>query len=163
MPSGLQKTSCDEYPFASTHEGAAFAGYNISVAIVECKYNNAAGALLNGWYDRHRILEKDPFWVDATKKGDTPPENVPPPHRDHHAPRRRRRPRAQSTAESWRVGRFMTARIHSRQPTLPLAHLLGIEAARHVARHPHLHRADAGHHSPAVGCSAILPGQSCRS
>ncbi|MGW6497718.1 NucA/NucB deoxyribonuclease domain-containing protein [Nonomuraea angiospora] len=61
MPSGLQKASCDELPFASTHEGAAFAGYNISVAIIECKYNNAAGALLNGWYDRHRILEKDPF------------------------------------------------------------------------------------------------------
>ncbi|MBF8194059.1 hypothetical protein ITP53_52005 [Nonomuraea sp. K274] len=79
IPSGLQKPSCDEYPFASTHEGAASAGYNMSVAIVECRDNNTAGALLNGWYDRERILEKDPFWVDATKKGDTPPEDVPPP------------------------------------------------------------------------------------
>ncbi|WP_433509238.1 NucA/NucB deoxyribonuclease domain-containing protein [Nonomuraea sp. CA-143628] len=78
-PSGLQQASCDEYPFASTHEGSASAGYNISVAIVECRDNNMAGALLNAWYDRQRILEKDPFWVDATKKGDTPPERVPPP------------------------------------------------------------------------------------
>jgi hypothetical protein len=79
VPSGLGIDSCDEYPFASTHEGAASAGYNISVAIVECRDNTTAGAFLNGWYDRQRILEKDPFWVDVTKKGDEVPDHVPPP------------------------------------------------------------------------------------
>jgi hypothetical protein len=79
VPNGLFWPSCDEYPFASTHQGAAFAGYDISVKIVECKDNTTAGGLLNSWYDRHRVLDGDPFWVDATKKGDTPPEHVPPP------------------------------------------------------------------------------------
>lgn len=76
---GLYKSSCDEYPFASTNQGAAFAGYNISVKNVECRDNSTAGGLLVGWYSHERILDNDPFWVDATKKGDTPPEDVPPP------------------------------------------------------------------------------------
>ncbi|MEO3892595.1 NucA/NucB deoxyribonuclease domain-containing protein, partial [Nonomuraea sp. B5E05] len=78
-PPGVTKRSCDEYPFASTHEGVHYAGINFSVAIIECQDNTTAGALLSGWYQQQRILEKDPFWVDATKKGSTPPAGVIPP------------------------------------------------------------------------------------
>ncbi|MEQ4726145.1 LamG-like jellyroll fold domain-containing protein [Nonomuraea sp. B19D2] len=78
-PPNVTKRSCDEFPFASTHQGTAYAGINYSVAIVECTDNTTAGALLGAWYHRERILEKDPFWVDTTKEGDPVPPNVTPP------------------------------------------------------------------------------------
>lgn len=73
---GFTKPSCDEYPFASTHEGSAFSGINFSVAIVEKGDNCSGGSKPKNWYLYNRILEKDPFWVHATKKGQTPPDDI---------------------------------------------------------------------------------------
>ncbi|WP_214108292.1 NucA/NucB deoxyribonuclease domain-containing protein [Acrocarpospora catenulata] len=75
---GFVKPSCDEYPFASTHEGSAHAGKNYSVAIVEKSDNCSGGSKLGNWYLYNRILEKDPFWVYVIRKGETvPPETIP--------------------------------------------------------------------------------------
>lgn len=70
---GFTEPSCDEFPFASTHEGSAFAGINFSVAIVEKSDNCSGGAKLGNWYLYNRVLEKDPFWVYVVKKGQAPP------------------------------------------------------------------------------------------
>jgi hypothetical protein len=43
--------------------------------------------------------------------------------------------------------------IHPRQPALPLAHQLRLEGAGHITRHPHLDRADVGHHG--LGTAAV--------
>ncbi|GAA1271006.1 hypothetical protein GCM10009677_24820 [Sphaerisporangium rubeum] len=76
LTNGIRVPSCDEYPFASTHQGSAFAGINYSVAIVERSDNCSAGTKLKNWYIWNRILERDPFWVDVTPKGQTPPSTV---------------------------------------------------------------------------------------
>ena len=54
---------CDEYPFATTHEGAASAGNNVSVKPVDKLHNRDAGNDLNFFYERFRILDGDKFWV----------------------------------------------------------------------------------------------------
>ncbi|MBN6058405.1 DNRLRE domain-containing protein [Nonomuraea sp. RK-328] len=72
----LKSPSCDEYPFASTHEGLHKAGINFSVAWVEGPDNCSGGAKLVDWYQKNRILEGDPFWVDVVKKGSPPPPDV---------------------------------------------------------------------------------------
>ncbi|MEU1729378.1 NucA/NucB deoxyribonuclease domain-containing protein [Nonomuraea sp. NPDC005692] len=72
----LTSPSCDEYPFASTHEGLDKAGINFSVAWVEGPDNCSGGAKLVDWYQKNRILEGDPFWVDVVKKGSKPPPDV---------------------------------------------------------------------------------------
>ncbi|MBG0824881.1 DNRLRE domain-containing protein [Planomonospora sp. ID91781] len=61
--------SCDEYPFASTLEGASTTQYNFSVAVIEKDDNCLAGSRLGHWYNRVRLLEGDMFWVDTIKKG----------------------------------------------------------------------------------------------
>lgn len=70
------RPSCDEFPFASTHEGGHAAGIHFSAAIVELSDNCSAGSKLNAWYRVNRILEGDPFWVDTVKKGQTPPTDI---------------------------------------------------------------------------------------
>lgn len=54
---------CDEYPPATTHEGAAFAGTNVSIKPVDPLHNRDAGNDLNFFYERFRILDGDKFWV----------------------------------------------------------------------------------------------------
>ncbi|WP_283136965.1 LamG-like jellyroll fold domain-containing protein [Rhizohabitans arisaemae] len=56
---------CDEYPFATTMEGAAYALGNSSVLPVDREHNNQAGTrwLEHAFYFRYRILESDKFWV----------------------------------------------------------------------------------------------------
>lgn len=76
-----QTMDCDEYPFASTYEGAAAyeyhlkpngrpgdppgnpAHYSYSACPLDLSQNRSAGATLGHWYARDHILEKDPFWV----------------------------------------------------------------------------------------------------
>ncbi|MEU3982458.1 NucA/NucB deoxyribonuclease domain-containing protein [Streptomyces sp. NPDC026672] len=62
---------CDEYPFASTYEGAAqylednqpeYKNF-YSVKSVSREDNNEAGARLGRWYDQNRILDHDRFFV----------------------------------------------------------------------------------------------------
>ncbi|MEU7833686.1 LamG-like jellyroll fold domain-containing protein [Nonomuraea sp. NPDC049129] len=58
--------SCDEFPFASTLQGAARANppHNFSVARIEIGENTAHGRVLKAWYRNNRILNYDQFWVD---------------------------------------------------------------------------------------------------
>lgn len=60
---------CDEFPFASTHEGAA-ATYNprrwFSVQRIPGPDNEAAGTWLGAWYSYDRILDGDIFNVNVT-------------------------------------------------------------------------------------------------
>ncbi len=77
--------SCDEYPFASTHEGAftgggtgrTFAGCSVtayptgvtgptgfSVCMIDPSENSSAGATMNGrLYRPYRVLDGDGSWV----------------------------------------------------------------------------------------------------
>ncbi|MFF4413466.1 DNRLRE domain-containing protein [Streptosporangium sp. NPDC001559] len=58
---------CDEFPFASTRQGAAYANppHNYSVALVDGDENEEHGDVLNAWYQNNRILLTDIFWVDV--------------------------------------------------------------------------------------------------
>ncbi|HZM75782.1 MAG TPA: hypothetical protein VFC19_08655 [Candidatus Limnocylindrales bacterium] len=61
------RTSCDEYPFASTRQGAAFQGYdNTSREVVDNRDNSLAGKETSLFYSNYRILSGDGFWVDTT-------------------------------------------------------------------------------------------------
>jgi hypothetical protein len=77
---------CDEYPFASTYEGAAEDFVNFSVRGVNGSQNCSAGALLGWYFTRDRILYGtfDEFFVeilDGEPGGgdpDPPPPDTPP-------------------------------------------------------------------------------------
>ncbi|WP_177320233.1 NucA/NucB deoxyribonuclease domain-containing protein [Lentzea waywayandensis] len=60
---------CDEYPFATTREGAS-ATYNplrnFSVKSILGDDNEAAGTWLSAWYSYDRIVDGDPFYVRVT-------------------------------------------------------------------------------------------------
>jgi hypothetical protein len=51
---------CDEYPFASTLEGAAHPDWDFSVRAVPQRDNSVAGGLLRSYYVDDRILAWDP-------------------------------------------------------------------------------------------------------
>ncbi|MFK8909815.1 NucA/NucB deoxyribonuclease domain-containing protein [Streptomyces sp. YS-3] len=64
---------CDEYPFASTYQGAVGADYdphqlrdNFSVMPVPGDQNRDAGILLGQFYDKNRVLDgpDDGFWME---------------------------------------------------------------------------------------------------
>lgn len=54
---------CDEYPFASTLQGAATARGHFSIQVIEASDNRAAGGRLGNWYTNQRLLDDDPFYV----------------------------------------------------------------------------------------------------
>jgi hypothetical protein len=57
---------CDEFPFASTDEGAANnSGTDFSVKVTPKGDNQAGGNYIVGWYDAMRVLKDDAFWVDV--------------------------------------------------------------------------------------------------
>jgi hypothetical protein len=56
--------SCDEYPFASTEEGAAN-NSDFSWDWVHAGQNSAAGGLLGAFYARNRVIDHDAFWVQV--------------------------------------------------------------------------------------------------
>ncbi|MFC9223839.1 hypothetical protein ACFT8W_24440 [Streptomyces hygroscopicus] len=69
------KFECDEYPFASTYEGAAEHEWdpdakkdNYSVLPIDAKQNGDAGLLLQGFYAKNRMLDglEDGFIVKIT-------------------------------------------------------------------------------------------------
>jgi hypothetical protein len=65
-------TSCDEFPMASTYEGAAFQS-DYSTAIVPVSANSSQGGLTNAFYGSNRILDGiDPFYVLAILTNGTP-------------------------------------------------------------------------------------------
>ncbi|MGD6764053.1 NucA/NucB deoxyribonuclease domain-containing protein [Streptomyces sp. BH097] len=61
---------CDEYPFASSYEGAArymYDGsqyeYDYSVKYIDSQENEEAGRRLNAWYENDRIIDNDAFVI----------------------------------------------------------------------------------------------------
>ena len=57
--------SCDEYPMASTYEGAAF-NSDYSIAIVPSSANSSQGGITSSFYTSNRVLDAvDPFYVLA--------------------------------------------------------------------------------------------------
>jgi hypothetical protein len=64
-PSSLPRpllASCDEYPFASTWQGAATGG-SYSQRMIDAKQNSGGGRALSLFYLYNRIIEKDRFLV----------------------------------------------------------------------------------------------------
>lgn len=57
--------SCDEYPFASTHEGAA-SNSDFDWDWVDATQNSLAGTDLGEFYKKNRMLDGDEFWVSVT-------------------------------------------------------------------------------------------------
>jgi len=56
---------CDEYPFASTREGASFVGRDrVSVASVLALHNPTAGSRIGAFYRDQRVIDNEAFWVD---------------------------------------------------------------------------------------------------
>lgn len=55
--------SCDEFPFASTREGAANANGNYVVKVITATDNTNAGRALGIWESNHRILDGDMLYV----------------------------------------------------------------------------------------------------
>jgi hypothetical protein len=65
-PTSLQRPpgkSCDEYPFASTWQGAKHSGGDFSRRMVNARQNTDAGQALKGFYTYSRVLEGDRFLV----------------------------------------------------------------------------------------------------
>ncbi|TAM49667.1 MAG: hypothetical protein EPN57_24730 [Paraburkholderia sp.] len=56
--------NCDEYPFASTNEGASRAAF--SVKRIDSADNQQAGTRLGNFYTSQRVLDRDPFYVTIT-------------------------------------------------------------------------------------------------
>ncbi|MFI6360674.1 NucA/NucB deoxyribonuclease domain-containing protein [Streptomyces sp. NPDC050743] len=58
--------SCDEFPLASTHQGAAFsAPGDWSAVTVSASANSAQGGITGAFYTSNRVVEADKFWVKA--------------------------------------------------------------------------------------------------
>lgn len=68
-PAEREGKDCDEYPFNSTWQGAAFteqfpgSKWKFSVRPLDRTQNRRAGAYLVNWYTDDHILAKDPFWM----------------------------------------------------------------------------------------------------
>lgn len=63
------KYQCDEYPFASTYQGASTANGHpwwYSVQVLPTKDNSTAGAALGTWLTANHILDSDAYWVAVT-------------------------------------------------------------------------------------------------
>jgi hypothetical protein len=57
VPTG---SNCDEFPMASTYEGAAF-NSDYSVAIVPSSANSSQGGILSNFYGTNRVIDNDLF------------------------------------------------------------------------------------------------------
>lgn len=55
--------TCDEYPFASTWQGAATSAGQFSRRMINAGQNSAGGSALNEFFKAQRIIEKDKFHV----------------------------------------------------------------------------------------------------
>ena len=59
-------TSCDEYPLATTRQGAAFVGpHNYSIRYVADSAQDSQGGLNTAFYNGQRVIPDDHFWVLA--------------------------------------------------------------------------------------------------
>ncbi|MFD9984015.1 NucA/NucB deoxyribonuclease domain-containing protein [Streptomyces massasporeus] len=65
-PSSLERLpgqQCDEYPFASTWQGAKSGGGDFSRRMINGQQNEEGGKALGRFYLYNRIIEKDKFLV----------------------------------------------------------------------------------------------------
>ncbi|MGQ4390424.1 NucA/NucB deoxyribonuclease domain-containing protein [Streptomyces sp. SAS_270] len=62
-----QDEQCDEFPFASTKEGAGKGDGNFSVRYVPQADNSAAGSRLSQWYGQDRILDGDAYGMSVDR------------------------------------------------------------------------------------------------
>ncbi|MEU7213867.1 NucA/NucB deoxyribonuclease domain-containing protein [Streptomyces sp. NPDC044989] len=60
------RLQCDEYPFASTKEGADTGDDRYSARLIDGDDNEAGGRRLNSMYIANRMLDGDPFYVRIT-------------------------------------------------------------------------------------------------
>ncbi len=59
-------SSCDEYPFASTYEGASQTTKpDWGTAMVPVAQQNSQGGLISSFYQAQRVLDGDAFWVSV--------------------------------------------------------------------------------------------------
>lgn len=58
--------NCDEYPFKTTLEGAAFGDNNYSARVLDAKDNQRAGSRLGVWFGDDHILDGDAFAINIT-------------------------------------------------------------------------------------------------
>lgn len=76
-----QTKDCDEFPFASTLEGAARAvpPGNYSARPIKLEHNRSGGAILGNWYRDQRLLDGDTFfvWIRGTGRGGPGPDPDP--------------------------------------------------------------------------------------
>ncbi|WP_405419221.1 ricin-type beta-trefoil lectin domain protein [Streptomyces erythrochromogenes] len=75
MTKGNPSYQCDEFPFASTKEGAG-SGENFSVRYVPASANLSAGGKLSAWYADDRILDGDKFQVHVENHGKIMPGSL---------------------------------------------------------------------------------------
>ncbi|MEU8109510.1 DNRLRE domain-containing protein [Nonomuraea muscovyensis] len=55
---------CDEYPFASSQQGAANAAFDYSLRAIGREHNRLHGVALNKFYSKYRVVDVgDPYWV----------------------------------------------------------------------------------------------------
>ena len=60
--------SCDEFPFASSRQGAGFVGTKRAKSrMINAKHNSAAGTLIGSFYRSQRVFNHDRFWVSITR------------------------------------------------------------------------------------------------
>jgi hypothetical protein len=62
LPKGMGN-SCDEYPFASTLQGAGYAQGNFSLKAVNAWQNSRHGTELEKFYTQFRVGRGTKFWV----------------------------------------------------------------------------------------------------
>ncbi|WP_170068072.1 NucA/NucB deoxyribonuclease domain-containing protein [Lentzea guizhouensis] len=64
-PTGWKGTvvQCDEYPMASTYEGANSGGPH-SAKLINARHNREGGTQLSNWYEWDRVLDRDKFYVE---------------------------------------------------------------------------------------------------
>jgi len=66
----LSLCQCDEYPFAGTYQGGAYAPNSTSVRYIRTGDNGQAGTLFGSFLIQQRVFPRevgvDPFWVDAS-------------------------------------------------------------------------------------------------
>ncbi|MEU9521756.1 FG-GAP-like repeat-containing protein [Streptomyces sp. NPDC048224] len=79
-----ERLNCDEYPFASTYEGANKGDRRYSARLIDADDNQKVGRDLNNqFYTVHRVLDNDAFYVavdgDPTAPPPRRPDTTPPP------------------------------------------------------------------------------------
>ncbi|TQS07023.1 NucA/NucB deoxyribonuclease domain-containing protein, partial [Microbispora hainanensis] len=62
-----KSVACDEYPFASTEQGAGKRDGNYSIQAVSNDHNDAHGAALDKFYADYRVVPGSQFWVKIVR------------------------------------------------------------------------------------------------